>query len=226
MNSALTARRRILALFPALAAVLLVVGEALTPKGLDHPISMARAVKEMPIADAHSDRLYLSNLLVIFGLGALGVSFAAIAMLVRERGARIATLAAVVGGLAGFCGALANILVGYDLAAAATAHTAPGGAEQVLVSANRGWAFDVIFAGYLGGLVIATVLTTFSLWRSRAVPRWLPVLFVLGVVLAALAPAGVVSIPLQLPITVALITLAIRIWRTTTPPDGVPQMSS
>ena len=98
MNGARTTRTRILALFPPLAAVLLLVGEALTPKGLDHPISMSRAAKELPIAEAHLNRLYLSNLLVIFGLGALGVSFAAIAVLVRERGSTIATVAAVVGG--------------------------------------------------------------------------------------------------------------------------------
>jgi hypothetical protein len=226
VNSALRARRRILALFPPSAAVLLLLGEALTPKGLDHPISMSRAAKELPIAEAHLNQLYLSNLLVIFGLGALGVSFAAIAVLVRDRGSTIATVAAVLGGLAGFCGGLANVLVGYDLAAAAIAHTTPGAAERILVSANRGWAFDVVFVGYVGGLAVATVLTTVSLLRSRAVPRWLPVLFVVGVVLAALAPAGVVSIPLQLPITVALIALAIRIWGTTTLPDGLPQTSS
>jgi len=225
VSTALTTRTRILALFPPLAAFLLLVGEALTPKGLDHPISMSRAAKELPIAKAHLNQLYVSNLLVIFGLGALGVSFAAFAVLVRERGSTIATVAAVVGGIAGFCGGLANVLVGYDLAATANAHTAPAAAEQILVSANRGWAFDVGFVGYLGGLVVATVLTTVALWRSRAVPRWLPILFVLGVVLGALAPAGIVSIPLQLPITVALIALAIRIWRTTTPP-GLPQTSS
>ena len=226
MNRALRARTRLLALFLPLAAVLLVVGEALTPKGLDHPISMARAVKEIPIAEAHSGRLFLSNLMVIFGLGALGVSFTAIAILVRERGATIATLAALVGGVAGFCGALANVLVGYDLAAAATARTAHAAATQVLVAANRGWAFDVVFVGYLGGLVVATVLTAVALWRSGAVPRWLPALFVLGVALGAAAPAGIVSIPLQLPITVALTALAIYIWRTTTPPDARLQTSN
>ena len=80
-------RRRVLALLLPLAAVLLVVGEALTPKGLDHPITkLSAAAKEIPIAHAHSGQLYLSNMLVIFGLGALGVSFAA-----------LATAAAVVG---------------------------------------------------------------------------------------------------------------------------------
>jgi len=106
VSTALTTRTRILALFPPLAAFLLLVGEALTPKGLDHPISMSRAAKELPIAKAHLNQLYVSNLLVIFGLGALGVSFAAFAVLVRERGSTIATVAAVVGGTAGFCGGL------------------------------------------------------------------------------------------------------------------------
>jgi hypothetical protein len=224
VNSALTVRTRILALFLPLAAALLVVGEALTPKGLDHPISMSRALNELPIAEANSGRLYLSNLLVIFGLGALGVAFVAMATLVRERSSSIATAAALAGGLAGFCGGLANVLVGYDLAAAAVARTTSGAAIQVLVSANRGWTFDVIFVCYLGGLVSATLLMAVAFWRSHVVPRWLTALFVLGVALGAAAPAGIASVPLQLPITVALIALSLRIWRTTTP-DGLPQTS-
>lgn len=226
MTQAVRVRIRLLGLFLPLTAVLLVVGEALTPKGLDHPISTSRAITEIPIAEAHSGRLYMSNLLVIFGLGALGVSFVAIATLVRERSATVATAAALVGGLAGFCGALTNVLVGHDLAAAAVAHTTREAAIQVLVSANRGWSFDVVFVCYLGGLVLATLLTAVALWRGRAVPRWLTVLFVLGVALGGAAPAGIVSVPLQLPITVALISLSIRIWRMTTPPRGLPQTSS
>jgi hypothetical protein len=216
-------RIRLLALFLPLAAVLLVVGEALTPKGLDHPISTSRAIKELPIAAVHSGRLSTSNLLVIFGLGALGVSFVAIATLVRERGSALATAAALVGGLAGFCGALANVFVGYDLAAAAASHATREAAIKVLVAANRGTTFDVIFACYLGGLVLATLLTAAALWRGRAAPRWLTVLFVVGVALGGVTPAGIVSIPLQLPIAIALIALAIRIWSTTT--DALPQTS-
>src|SRR5206468_5004204 len=78
--------RRILALFPPIAAALLVTGEALTPKGLDKPLtSMAAAAKALPIATAHSGQLYFSNLLVIFGLAALGVTFAAIGTLASAR---------------------------------------------------------------------------------------------------------------------------------------------
>jgi len=211
-------RIRLLALSLPVAAALLLVGEALTPKGLDHPISSARAAEELPIAAAHSGRLFASNLIVIFGLGALAVSFVAIAMLVRGRGSAIATVAALVGALAGFCGALVNLLIGYDLAAAAVAHTTSVASIHVLVSANRGWTFDVLFVCYLAGLVVATLLTGIALWRSRAVPRWLSILFVLGVAIAAPAPAGLLSIPLQLPITVALLALSTRIWQTTLKP--------
>jgi hypothetical protein len=140
---------------------------------------------------------------------------------VEQRWVTIATAAALVGGLAGFCGALANVLLGYDLAAAAVAGTTRGAGIQVLVSANRGWTFDVLFTSYLGGLVLATLLTSAGVWRSRAAPRWLAVLFALGVALGAAAPAGIVSVPLQLPVTVALIALSIRIWRTTAPPGGL-----
>ena len=138
MNSPLAIRTRIIALFPPLAAVLLLVGEALTPKGLDHPISMSRAAKELPIAEVHLKPAVSLQSACDLRVWALGVSFAAIAVLVRERGSIIATVAAVVGGLAGFCGGLANVLVGYDLAAAAKGHTAASAAEQILVSTRTG----------------------------------------------------------------------------------------
>ena len=214
VSTTVVRRLRLLSLSLPAAAILLLVGQALTPTGLDHPITkLSTAVRELPIAAANSERLYVANLLVIFGLGALGLSFAAIATLVRERGSGLATLAAVVGGLACFCGALVNTFVGYDLAAAAAADTSRAAGEEVLLAANRGWVFDLLLAVYLGGIVIATVAIAVTLWRARTVPRWLPVLFVIGVALGAPAPAGLVSIPFQLPIAVALAGLAARIWR-------------
>jgi hypothetical protein len=143
----------------------------------------------------------------------------AIATLVRTRGASVATAAGLVGGVAGFCGALCNVLIGYDLAAAATAHTNHAAATEVLVSANRGAPYDVLLGGYLAGVAIATVLTVVALWRSRVVAVWLPGLFVAGVALAAVAPAGPVSLPLQLPFTAAAVALAVRIWHQA---PGVP----
>jgi hypothetical protein len=50
--------------------------------------------------------------LTFLALGGLAVSYAAIAMLVRGRGWVIATVAALLGEVGAFCGALLNVLVG------------------------------------------------------------------------------------------------------------------
>ena len=88
-------RRRILALALPVTAVLLLFGGALTPKGLDRPVtSLAGALRELQIAAAHPGQVYFSNVLVIFGLGTLGVSFFAIAVLASDRDRVLATTAA------------------------------------------------------------------------------------------------------------------------------------
>jgi hypothetical protein len=88
-------RRRILALALPVTAVLLLFGGALTPKGLDRPVtSLAGALRELQIAAAHPGQVYFSNVLVIFGLGTLGVSFFAIAVLASDTGPRRCTLLA------------------------------------------------------------------------------------------------------------------------------------
>ncbi len=112
-------RRRILALALPVTAVLLLFGGALTPKGLDRPVtSLAGALRELQIAAAHPGQVYFSNVLVIFGLGTLGISFFAIAVLASDRDRVLATTAAVIGWFGAFCGAVANVLIGFDLAAA------------------------------------------------------------------------------------------------------------
>jgi len=63
------------------------------------------------------------------------VSYAAICLLVTGRGWVIATVAALLGGIGAFCGAITNVLVGIDLAAAATARTSPDAAARFLVTA-------------------------------------------------------------------------------------------
>lgn len=206
-------RPPVLALFLPLAAAFLMLGEVLTPKGLDKPITtLTAALKVVPIGAAHADQLYFSNMLVILGLGALGVSFSAIARLARDRDAVIAAAAATIGGLAAFCGALANMLVGFNLAAAATAHVTPGAAAQVLVSGDTSAVSKVLLAVYLGGGLVAIIMAVIAMWRSNTVPRWLPVLFGLGLIVAASSRPGVIAVPLQLPFALAMVLLATRIW--------------
>jgi hypothetical protein len=100
MDNAARMRQRVLALFLPLAAVLYVSTEALNPKGTDQIISTtAVALKALPIAKMHSDQLYVSGSLSLLALGALAVSYAAIASLVRGRGSVVATVAALLGGI-------------------------------------------------------------------------------------------------------------------------------
>ena len=88
----------------------------------------ATALKVLPIAARHPAQLYVAGSLALLGLGGLAVSYAAIAALVRNRGSALATVAALIGGLGAFCGAITNVLVYPNLAAAAaaTAHLTPG----------------------------------------------------------------------------------------------------
>jgi len=82
LDSAARARRRVLALFLPVAAALYISAEALNPRGTDQPItSRATALRELPIAAHHPAQLYVSGSLTLLALGALAVSYAAIATL-------------------------------------------------------------------------------------------------------------------------------------------------
>lgn len=222
MNAA-RIRQRILALFLPLTAVLYVSCEALNPKGTDIPIlNMADALKVLPIAARHPGQLYLSGSLSLVALGALAVSWAAIATLVRGRGAALATVAALLGGIGAFCGALVNVLVGVNLAAAATAPISRAAAGHFLVTTfNSGFA-HVFMDVYLAGIYLAPVLMGIALWRSRSVPRWLAVLFAAGLELAQQVPsAGPVKVVLlMLPFAVAMVLLSARVWQAAAGPAG------
>jgi hypothetical protein len=212
--AAVRTRRRILALALPVTAVLLLFGGALTPEGLDRPVtSLAGALRELRIAAAHHGQVYFSNVLVIFGLGALGVSFLTIAVLASDHDRVLATTAGVIGWFGAFCGAVANVLIGFDLAAAAAVHV-PSTAAPILVSASTATAAWVFFTGYFAGLPVAVILTGIALWRSPGMPRWLPVLFVVALLAGALAPPGIVSVPLSLPFVIVMMLLARRIWDT------------
>ena len=225
MEHTARARQRILALFLPLTAVLYVSCEALDPKGTDIPIlTMADALKVLPIAARHPGQLYVSGSLSLLALGALAVSWAAIASLVRGRGAALATVAALLGGIGAFCGALVNVLVGVNLAAAATAPISHAAAGRFLVTTFNSGFEHVFMSVYVAGIYLAPVLMAIALWRSRCVPRWLAVLFVAGLELAQQVPsAGPVRVVLlMLPFAVAMVLLAIHVWQAAARPatDG------
>ena len=72
-----------------------------------------------------------------------------------------------------------------------------------------------MFSGlYFLGIFVAPVLMGFALWRSRSVPRWLAVLFVIGLEVALQqSSSGVVAVVFMLPFLLAMVLLAARIWQ-------------
>jgi hypothetical protein len=205
----------LLAVFLPITAVLYVGAEALDPKGTDQVItSTATAVKVLPIAAAHSSQLYLSGSLSVLALGGLAVSYAAIALVVTGRGWVTATIAALLGGLGAFAGAMLNVLVGISLAAAASAHMTQTAAARFLVTSFGSGPAQAAAYVYFAAEYAAPVLMGVALWRSRAVPRWLAVLFTVGLELAeSMGAIGPKVALFMLPFAVAMILLAARIWQ-------------
>jgi hypothetical protein len=225
MDNAARARRRVLAAFLPIAAVLYISAEALSPKGTDQVATdTATALKLLAIAAKHPTQLYIAGTCAVLGLGALAVSYAAIATLSRDRGSAVATVAALIGGIGAFCGAIVNVLVFPNLAAAATAHTTPGVAAQFLVTTfNSGFGHGFEYA-YFIGIYIAPLLMGVALWRSRAVPRWLAVLFFAGLEVAQQQiSSGPVVVLYMLPFAAAMVLLAARIWQAAALPASEPQ---
>lgn len=226
MDNAARTRQRVLAVFLPVTAVLYIGGEALSPKGTDQVITTtATALKLLPIAAGHPAQLYVAGSLVLLGLGALAVSYAAIAALVRNRGSALATVAALIGGIGAFCGAIVNVLVYPNLAAAATAHLTPAAAARFLVTSfNSGFGHVFLYA-YLIGEYAAPVLMGYALWRSRSVPRWLAALFVIGLGVAEfMTSAGIIVVLYMLPFAAAMILLAARLWQAAALPAAEPQL--
>ena len=213
-------RQRVLAFFLPIAAVLYIGGEAVSPRGTDQLIdTTAVALKVLPIARQHAAQLHLASFLVLLGLGALAVSYAAIAMLVRDRGGTLATVAALVGGFGAFCGAVVNVLVYPGLAAAATARVSADSAARILTTGSNSGFSQTFEYLYFATEYLAPLLMGIALWRSRAVPRWLAVLFFVGLEVAeGMGSYGPIVIVFMLPFAAAMVLLAIRIWRPTVQP--------
>jgi hypothetical protein len=219
-SSAARVRFRLLAAFLPVTAVLYVGAEALDPRGTDRVVtSTAVALKLLPIAAAHSSQLYLSGSLSVLALGGLAVSYAAIAALVTGRGWVIATIAALLGGLGAFAGAMLNVIGGISVATAASAHMTQIAAARFLVTSFGSVPSQVVEYVYFASEYAAPVLMGIALWRSRAVPRWLVVLFTVGLEVAeSMGAIGPKVVLFMLPFAVAMILLATRIWRATALP--------
>jgi hypothetical protein len=223
VSKAARVRLRLLAAFLPVTAVLYVGAEALDPRGTDQVVtSTATALRLLPVAAAHSPQLYLSGSLSVLALGGLAVSYAAIATLVTGRGWVIATVAALLGGLGAFAGAVFNVLGGISLAAAASAHMTQTAAARFLATSFASGPAQTAEYVYFVGEYTAPVIMGYALWRSRAVPRWLAVLFTAGLFLAEQQGAiGPTVVLFMLPFAAAMILLAARIWQAAARPVPV-----
>jgi hypothetical protein len=95
-----------------------------------------------------------------------------------------ATVAAVLGSLGAFGGAIVNVLVGVNLATAASAHMTHDAAAQFLVTSFNSASSQAFTYLYFLTEYTAPVLMGIALWRSRNVPRWLTALFTVGLEIA------------------------------------------
>jgi hypothetical protein len=215
MTNAVRARLRLLAGFLPVTAVLYASAEALDPRGTDVLVTTtATAFRLLPIAASHPAQLYLSGTLSVLALGGLAVSYAAIATLVTGRGWVVATVAALLGAVGAFCGAILNVLVGVNLAAAASAHMTHEAAARFLVTSFNSGPGQVMVYAYFLSEVAAPLVMGFALWRSRSVPRWLAVLFTAGLAVAEGQSSGGPIVALfMLPFAAAMVLLAARIWQ-------------
>jgi len=213
METADATRGQLLALALPVTAVLLLVGEALTPKGLDQTaMSPKSALTLLPKAAGHVNQLYASNGLILLGLGTLAIAYLGLTQLARRRGAALATVAAAVGCLAALAGVVGNVLVGFNVATAVSAHLQATEAAQFIARSFSSKAGEAFLNTYFLGNIVALVLMAVALWRSRNVPWWIAILLPITFELAAFAPAGPVAIPLMLPFLVLSVLLAHRMW--------------
>jgi hypothetical protein len=106
------------------------------------------------------------------------------------------------------------VLVGVNLAAAATAHISPDAAARFLTTSFNSGVGQLFTYLYFASEYTAPLIMGFALWRSRRVPRWLAVLFAVGLEVAeAQSSNGAVIILFMLPWAIATVLLAARLWQ-------------
>jgi len=213
MDTTDTTRVRLLALALPATAVLFLAGQSLTPKGLDQtPMSVTAALALLPKAAGHVGQLYLSNALLLLGFGTLLIAYLALTRLARTRGASLATIAAAIGCLAAVAGLVANVLAGFNLATAVSAHLQAPQAAEFLARSFSAKPGEAYLNTYFLGTIVALVLMAVALWRSRNLPWWIAILLPVTYELAAFAPAGPIAVPLMLPFLVISVVIARGIW--------------
>lgn len=201
-------RRRIgiVALLLAITAVAAVPGGLLWPEP-------AAGGETYAYSDIQPARDLWWGLLVVLS-GALVINVPAQALLttflVRSRGAAWATTGAVVMwiGTALYAVGVAGWAAAYYFA------TAPGVDASVIERINDDSAhlFGVMIPGALL-VAVGTVIQAVGLWRSHAVPRWIPVLWLTIIATFVVPGNGIPGLLTALPMTAASLGTAYYAWR-------------
>ncbi|MGO9197038.1 MAG: hypothetical protein ACLQK4_07890 [Acidimicrobiales bacterium] len=122
----------------------------------------------------------------------------------------------MISAIGAFCGAIVNVFGGINLAAAATAHVTRDAAARFLITNFNSGPGRAFTDAYAFSEFLAPIIMGVALWRSRRMPRWLAVLFAVGFELAEqTASVGLPRVILLMaPFAVAMMLLAVRIWKT------------
>jgi hypothetical protein len=161
------------------------------------------------------DAAWTGAVIDALGFAAMGVAVGiAVCLLVPARGAVWATVGAVLSGLGGvaFAAGMASfgVLVWYVTATDALP-AAAGTTLMAYVEANMGHVGALQAPGFLA-FTVGTLVLMVALWRSRSVPRWLPIgygVLTVGVFALDGRPLDVVQAVQMLTLTV----LAGFLWR-------------
>ncbi len=207
-TSSSTTRRRVgfVAIALAVTALLALPGGLLWPEP-------SGGGETYSYADIQPDRDLWWGLLVFLSVNlVINVPAQALltVLLVRARGAAWATTGAVVM----WIGTALYAVGGAGWAAAYYFVTAPGVDPSVIDRVNDDMA-HLFGATIPGALLVAvgTVIQAVGLWRSHAVPRWIPLLW-LTIVATFLVPGnGVAGLITAVPMTAASLGTAYYAWR-------------
>jgi hypothetical protein len=167
---------------------------------------------KLGVVAAHRNEVWLFSLVSGFAIGATYVlAGIATCLLVTARGARLATAGAVLTGLGGLSFAAGF----FTLGAASWFASAdlPGRAAHFeYLQDNTMRAFGPQMAGFLLS-VVGMLLLAWSLWRSHAVPRWLPIAIPVAIVLMIGSGTGRVYDVMHAVFMATLVTLGWSLWR-------------
>lgn len=150
----------------------------------------------------------------VVGIVALTLQALAIITLVRGRGRGLAQLG---GGLVWIGATVQGVGAGGWASTyfhATDPGVEPAAGQAVIEAANRDpfHLFGLLVIGILL-VTVGTILQCIALFRSRVVPRWIPVSALFTIILLFLPGGGVISLTASLPMAAAALGLGYYVWR-------------